>query len=364
MAAERTLILLFIAAMVMISGCCCATNVPKSTPAPATPIPATADGRMLGVDLTLPGDNNFSKAYFMAKDAGLSFVQLTPGWDDIEPAKGQYKDPQDNLAAAKAFYSAEGIKVALSVSPLDTNIDRVPADLKGKPMNDPAVIDRYNAMMDNVLSKLDGVTLQDVSVGNEVDVSLGNNDTKWQQYTDFYNAARAHLKAEHPDLKIGVKATFYGLTRDNVEHLRTLNENSDVILVTYYPLNPDFTVRDPSAVKGDFDKICSLYPGKEIYFLELGYPTSPLLNSSDEKQAEFVRQTFAAWDGHKDRIKLVNFVYMHDIPKSSVDKMTGYYGLNDPKFAAYLGTLGLRTADGTDRPAWTAFTEEAKARGF
>lgn len=353
-----------IVAAFLVAGCCSATNGPKGTPVPATPIPATADGRMLGVDLTLSSDNNFSIAYFIAKDAGLSVVQLTPGWDDIEPAKGEYRDPQDNLAAAKAFYTNQGIKVALSVSPLDTNVNRVPADLKGKPMNDREVIGRYNAMLDSVLSKLDGVTLQDVAIGNEVDISLGDNDSQWQQYTDFYNAALAHVKASHPGLKVGVKATFYGLTRDNVDRLKKLNENSDVILVTYYPLNPDFTVRDPSAVKGDFDKICALYPGKEIYFLELGYPSSQLLKSSDEKQAEFIRQTFAAWDEHKDQIKLVNFVYMHDIPQSSVDTMVRYYGLNDPKFAAYLGTLGLRTSDGSDKPAWPALKEEAKARGF
>jgi hypothetical protein len=300
----------------------------------------------------------------MAKAAGISFVQLTPGWNDIEPTKGPYVDPQYDLAIAKVFYTTEGLRVAFSVSPLDTNINRMPADLKSKAFNDPEVIDRYDQMMNATLATLDGVTLLDVSIGNEVDVALGNDDAKWSQYTDFYNAAKNSLKAGHPNETVGVKATFYGLTRDNVQHLQTLNKNSDVILVTYYPLNPDFTVRDPSVVKGDFDKICALYPGKQIYFLEAGYPSSTLLNSSDEKQAEFVRDLFAAWDDHKDQIKVVNFVYMHDISQADIDRMVGYYGLNDPKFAAYLGTLGLRTSDGQDKPAWATFKDEAKARGF
>lgn len=348
---------------VLVAGCC-ASTAPKVTPAVSTPHPVSADGRLLGIDLTQPANGNFSETYYMAKAAGIGFVQLTPGWDDIEPTKGAYQDPQNNLAAAKAFYSIEGLRVAFSVSPLDTNINRMPSDLQGKAFNDPEVIDRYNAMMNTTLGKLEGVTLLDVSIGNEVDVYLGSDDAKWTQYTDFYQSAEKSLKAGHPNETVGVKATFYGLTRDNVPHLQTLNKNSDVILVTYYPLNPDFTVRDPSVVKGDFDKICALYPGRQIYFLEAGYPSSPLLNSSEEKQAEFVRDVFAAWDEHKDQIKVVNFVYMHDVSQSDLDRMVGYYGLNDPGFSAYLGTLGLRTSDGLDKPAWTAFKEEAKSRGF
>lgn len=362
---SRSLVLAIVCLItaIIVSGCC-APTAPKVTPVAATPHPASADGRLLGIDLTQPTNGDFSTIYYMAKAAGIGFVQLTPGWDDIEPLKGPYKDPQDNLAAAKAFYSQEGLRVAFSVSPLDTNIDRLPSDLKGKSFNDPEVIDRYDEMMNATLSKLDGVTLLDVSIGNEVDISLGKDDAKWAQYTDFYRQTKDYLKASHPNLTVGVKATFYGLTRDNVQHLQELNENSDVVLVTYYPLSPDFTVRDPTAVKQDFDKICTLYPGKDIYFLEAGYPSSTLLSSSDEKQAEFVRQAFSAWDEHKDQIKVLNFVYMHDVSQSQLDTMVKYYGLNDPKFAAYLGTLGLRTNDGKDKPAWTAFKEEAKARGF
>lgn len=357
------LAIIFLTLVVLVAGCC-APTAPKATPVIATPHPASADGRLLGIDLTQPENGNFSETYYMAKAAGIGFVQLTPGWNDIEPAKGTYKDPQDNLAAANMFYSHEGLRVAFSVSPLDTNINRMPTDLKGKDFNDPEVIGRYDEMMNTTLAKLDGVTLLDVSIGNEVDVSLGNDDAKWSQYTDFFNAAKDSLKAGRPNETVGVKATFYGLTRDNVKHLQALNKNSDVILVTYYPLNPDFTVRDPSVVKEDFDKICTLYPGKQIYFLEAGYPSSTLLNSSDEKQAEFVRDLFAAWDEHKDQITVVNFVYMHDISQADTDRMVGYYGLNDPKFAAYLGTLGLRTSDDKDKPAWTVFKDEAKTRGF
>ncbi|HTX43157.1 MAG TPA: hypothetical protein VMC61_00410, partial [Methanocella sp.] len=248
MARKITLIVCLTVAA-LVAGCCCAPN----TPAVTTPRPISGEDRLLGVDMTLPADNDFARAYDMARDTGVRIVQITPAWDDIEPAQGQYKDPQDDLASAKAFYSHEGLRIALAVSPLDTNRDRRPPDLREKPFDDPGTIDRYDAMLDDVLSKLDGLALQDVAIGNEVDVYLGNDAGKWEQYTDFYRATKDHLKADHPGIRVGVKATFDGLTKRNVEQLKRLNGESDVILVTYYPLNPDFTVKDPSVVRGDFN---------------------------------------------------------------------------------------------------------------
>ena len=40
------------------------------------------------------------------------------------------------------------------------------------------------------------------------------------------------------------------------------------------------------------------------------------------------------------------------------------YGLSDPAFLAYLGTLGLRTADGRDKAAYAVSEAEAEARGW
>lgn len=355
---KNAIIILFLMVAIALVMGCAASNAPKN-------ITATASGeRMLGLDMTLPADNNFTNAYEMAKATGISFVQITPGWDDIEPSPGQYNDPQGQMDSARAFYSHENLKIALAVSPLDTNVDRMPADLKGRPFDDPTVVDRYDRMIDSVLKKYNGLSLLDLSIGNEVDVYLGSNETRWDQYDDLFNQVRDHVKAEYPDLKVGVKATFNGLVNGDTEQLKKLNENSDVILVTYYPLNPDFTVKDPSVVKDDFNRICSLYPGKDIYFLEIGYPSSTTLNSSEEKQAEFIRDTFAAWDEHKTQIKVLNFVYMHDVSQLQLDTMTGYYGLSDKNFIAYLGSLGLRTSDGNDKMAWTAFKEEALARGL
>jgi len=66
-----------------------------------------------------------------------------------------------------------------------------------------------------------------------------------------------------------------GLIGPHRAAMQTLNQSSDVILVTYYPLNPDFTVRDPETAFGtDLDRLCRAYPKRPIVYLEAGCPTS------------------------------------------------------------------------------------------
>jgi hypothetical protein len=137
-------------------------------------------------------------------------------------------------------------------------------------------------------------------------------------------------------------------------------------MITYYPLQSDFTVRDPGVVHADFDRVLSLYPGRPVIFTEAGYPSSPDCSSSEEKQAAFVRNIFRAWDAHADQIRGVAFLWLHDISPESVATLTSYYGLHARGFRGYLSSLGMRTYPGVgrDKPAFAALAEEAKARGW
>jgi hypothetical protein len=137
-----------------------------------------------------------------------------------------------------------------------------------------------------------------------------------------------------------------------------------VILVTYYPLKDDFTVRNPEIVNEDFRTITTQYPDRQIIFHETGYPSGAKCNSTEEKQADFIRNVFAAWDAHANQIDLIIFTWLTDVPPQSVREMEIYYGLSDPAFLEYLGTLGLRTysGSGTDKAALTALRLEVQKR--
>lgn len=365
--------LILIAALTVAGCCCCAggNRAPQATTTPTsgpTQIPhdgyAAPGGRLLGIAATPSSDNDFGKSFSMAKEAGLGVAEIPIRWDELEPAKGKFADANNDLKNGNTFYPAHGVYVAVTLACIDTNNDRRPADLRNLPFDDPAVIGRYDDAVDYVLSRLPDAQIICFSIGNEVDVYLGNDDIKWQQYENFYDQVAEHIRSVKPGLKIGVKTTLGGTNYNNVARIKNLNEDSDIILVTYYPLDDDFSVKAPSVAESDFDVICLNYSGKEIYFLEAGYPSSPIENSSEEQQARFVRELFVAWDKHQDQVKVVILLWLHDISPSMVNDLTQYYGLHDQKFAAYLGTLGLRTYDGKDKQGWAALKEESYARGF
>ena len=127
-----------------------------------------------------------------------------------------------------------------------------------------------------------------------------------------------------------------------------VNERTDIVSVTYYPLNSDFTVKPPEVVSDDFQKLVTAYTYNPlpIYFAECGYPSSNICNSSEQKQAEFYRQVFKAWDEQYEHIKYLTIFKTTDWSQATVDFLETYYGISDPAFKEYLRTLGIRTYPG------------------
>jgi hypothetical protein len=75
---------------------------------------------------------------------------------------------------------------------------------------------------------------------------------------------------------------------------------------------------------------------------------------------------FEAWDTHAAQIETISFFALTDFSPSYVEELQRYYGFPDPRFAAYLGTLGLRTfpGAGTDKEAFSELRLQASQRGW
>ena len=338
---------------------------PTVNPSPTNPSTFSTlpkGDRQLSIDITEGSDGDFNDAFTLARDAGMEVTGLSVYWDEIETSPDVY-DPDSNwLAIANSFYPTRGTAVSLTISVIETTNARLPTDLAGKTFNDPELIKRFNELLDYVADQIPDLTLTTISIGNEVDGYL--NGKQWDQYDNFFQDVSIHAHGLWPDVPIGVKATFDGLTGGAEDKLARLNQTSDAVFITYYPLNRDITVKEPDAVLADFDTISRLYPERSIYFLELGYPSGKDNNSSQGKQAEFVRQTFQAWDAHLEQIRLISFTWLTDIDPAAVKRYERYYGISNRGFASYLGTLGLRTFDNKDKEAFRALREEAEKRGW
>lgn len=132
------------------------------------------------------------------------------------------------------------------------------------------------------------------------------------------------------------------------------------------PLDSDTTVASGNRVlgvaisdrsDGDFN---SAY-GEAV---AAGMESTGQCGSSEALQADFVTEAFQAWDRHADQVEMLEFVWMHDISSEQLSVYEQYYGVSDTCFLEYLATLGLKTADGADKPAWLRLMAEASARGW
>jgi hypothetical protein len=318
------------------------------------------------LDANAPEDEDFDKVIEMAKELGAESIRLSIYWDDFETAPGVF-DPDPNwLAIANQFYSAQDLKISLTLSVLDTTEIRLPSDLEGKSFADQEVIQRFINFLDYTKTQLTDVELVYLAIGNEIDGVLGGDEKAWQDFDSFYQETAAYAQMVWPDLPISTKVTFDGIKNEAAPFVNEIYRNSDVVMVTYYPLEGDFNVKDPEVVLDDFQALVGFFPEKQILIPEIGYPTSPENKSSEKKQAEFIHYSFQAWDEHREQITLLSYSWLSDLPSSSVKDLETYYGLNDKGFAEFLRTLGLRTypGSGEDKLGYQVLRTEAKLRGW
>lgn len=364
-------------------------DLPPDASRPEAGNPPVPKGtRKLGLEINTADDQDYLRVYAIAREAGVEVTNVTLGWDDIEyPPSADAGSDADAAIAADAGSDAEAggpeyfnaylhianlvfpaykTQVSLGVRPVDTNGSHAPPDLAQKPWDAPEVLARFNRVQDYVFREVPDLSISVYVIGNEIDVSFGSDATKYAAYKTFYEGAATYARSLRPGLKVGVAATLGGLTGAQKAALQSVNATSDFVVATYYPVAQGFAVRGVSEVRADLDALVQAYPGKPIYLRETGCPSADTLGSSDALQAEFVREMFSVWDERRDRIPVVTFFTMHEYGQPQLDALASYHGVSDPRFLAFLRTLGLRRANdgGADKPAFEVLSREAKARGW
>lgn len=348
----------------LMSGAARADGTPERKPTARDSAPVPKGSRILGIALGEAEDKDFGKAFAAAKSAGLQATTLSLNWTDIEANPGTLKNGL--LSIANTFYSSTKTKLDLVLRPINTNRKEVPADLKETPFDAPEMQARFRKLLDYVFSQIPDLDLHSLAIGNEVDAYLGTDDRLWKQYVAFYKAASAYARTKRRNLKVGVVAQFSGLAESAVERFKALKATSDLIFVTYYPLDSAFHVKAPAIVHTDFARLTKLYANRPLNVIEIGYPTGAACGSSEEKQAEFVRNVFQMWDRYAAQIPTLHFEWLTDLAPAAVEGFGKYYGVSTEGFKGFLATLGLRTypGSGRDKLGFLALKEEAKARGW
>jgi len=337
----------------------------------SNPVQKPAQGtRILGMDVKQTPSVTYATAYDQAMATGVREVSVSLDWALLEPTVGNYDNTLPGII--DTFYPIQTGDLTLVLRPLDTPGPSLPAELAGLTYDDPAVITAFENFLTNLHAQLPTLNasgkLKWMHVGNEIDAYLGSDSARWSQWQTFFMAAKAKiisLWGTGVEVSSIIQFSALGDAGKLALYQNVLPELDSAVL-TYYPLNADFTMRPPSTVATDFDFMVNTLPGKTILLQECGYPSSPVNNSSETLQADFVSSVFDAWDTHLTRIRLIDFTWQYDVSSAQVDQWVIDFGVSgqpdEAAFRAYLGTLGLSNFDSTEKEALQRLRNESQAR--
>lgn len=331
--------------------------------------------RTLAFQVDMTQNMNFDSAFGHAQSLCIESVHSSFWWQGLEPSPNQIGGPIfDLINVVDWYYSSKGVQVELQIAPINGPNLEMPSDLQNTAFDDPQMIARFNTLLDSVFAHLPTVELAALNIGNEHDFIIAGDTVFARQYATFLDSVSTHAKdlyfAIHgTDLKVGTTLTFDGLTAPSTRAAcHIMNENTDIISTTYYPLNNDFTMESPTVVYTDFTTLTTEYPDtlQPIYFTECGYASSTFCNSSEAQQADFYRIVFDAWDQHINHIPYITIFKSTDWSATEVNDLAMAYGINDTIFKEYLRTLGVRTfpRDGMHKEAFEQIRCEVDSRGW
>lgn len=339
----------------------------------ADPLPR--GDRVLSIDVNQSQTGDYNAAWAIAESCGIQNIGLSLDWNQFEATANTFSDPNGWLVAANTYYPAQGATLTLTLRPLHNSVKPVPPDLVATPFEDGSqtMATRFCAMLDWVMAQLPDVTIEALVIGSEYDVYL-NATGEWSDYGWFMSRVVTHVRASPYSARIpriAAEATFDGYVTQPVG-VAAINGVCDVAGVSYYAIGAGFAVKNQTTVRADLDSLLSFASaGKPLCFYQFGCPASwrdgsGTVHDRSAEQAAFIRTAFAFWDANPTTVRLMDFTWLHDMSPAELAIQEAYFGLSDPAFLTFLGSLGMRSYSGAGaaKSAWTVLREEAYVRDW
>lgn len=339
-----------------------ASNLPGRRPdAEPKPRPTAGSSRPL-IGLTpnaMATDPNtpesMIKRFDQALQTGVGFVVANGNWTELEPRNGQFKLDSLNylLSVSKQLPVSYTLRII-------NNLDRdVPPDLRRTRWNHPQMRRRLFRLIDELAPMMKG-RVRWFMLGYEANEYLRRHPNEADEFMKLYEAAAAHVKKRVPGIQVSSTLMFSAL--DQLQgRLAPLNRNMDFLALTYAPLESDFSVMDPSVVPRDFQKMKQVAAGRKVLLQEIGYPSSGVVNSSEDKQARFYRLAFEQIDRDPDLFEAVNWMMLADLSDAVTKQYSEFFGLkNVAKFEAVLQTMGVFDTRGRPKKSWAIFRDNVR----
>lgn len=313
-----------------------------------------------------------------ATAAGMNAYSVYLDWPELEPAPGSYdfSDLRDTLTWA----SENGLSTFANITVIDIESLVVPPEflIAGSVdtlateagFDDPELVERFLALLDEVTPLLVEHGVFYLGVGNEVDAWLNNQPAdRVQAYLDFIATARAHVHKRAPELAVGVTVTGF-VPLDDPDMLDTLYEVADVISANIYGIDAmTFTITNREDTIALVENFLAAFDGRPVIIPELGCASAESMQSSLADQQECFETMFDVLTEYPN-VRFVTVFTFHDFDDFTCGLIQAVFGFDDKedfetvydeRIADYLCTLGLVNADGSPKPAYEAFLAGVEA---
>lgn len=292
-----------------------------------------------------------------AVEAGVNLIYISPKWNEVETGRENYK--LDDIRYQISEAADLGFPAILHLRIIDTNQRAVPSDLSGKAWDSAEMIARAGKLIDAVVPLLRN-KVEYFLVGNEINGYFGQHRNEVDSYARLVSSLAGKIRNRVPGAKVSVSTNFDGID-DCRALLRPVCEKSDFFATTYYALSPSFMVRDPAGTEGDLQHLLQAAGNKKVFLQEVGYPTSPVNGSSEDKQAQTFSRVLDFAASHSDHFIGLNFTFMSDFSDSMVRQFTRYYGSGANQFGSFLKTLGMFDDQGRPKRSWGVFSQKVRS---
>ena len=294
--------------------------------------------------------------YQMMSNKGMGYSHSIHTWPELENIQdnGQLFLYVNYIAHLKNDY---GFKFHLLIRNPSVTFNDVPSAYAGLTFEDTVLI---NAFYDFAIEMVDSfaIVLDYLTIGGESDIYWEIYPNEMTNYVNLLSGIADYVHSNYPSIKFATTLTFEHGIKTNDTLWQLTKDFSDILSVTYWPLDANFmvplTVIDD--ISDDIQDLLFAAEGKQIIIKESGLPSSSMLNSSETLQAQFVEELFRQ-TVDVDQIEIVGWDFLADFDKASVDYLVNFQQIYTPEFRAYSETLGLMDTLGNQKPAYSTYLQ-------
>jgi hypothetical protein len=332
----------------------------------ADKIPLLDEGNHLGIvigfDELIPAvtQDAIEDRWDEAIESGLSTARVQLSWQELEPDPGIYNIRV--LEEILSDYDSQGLQILLSITAYDSEGPETPQDLKDKRFDDPVLISRFKALLEEIKPLFKKYRVYAISIANEPDNDFGEVENLANEMLVFLKEIKSHIHSLNENIAVTITLAELNYSIGDSGILEIIAE-SDIACWNVYGVNlsdtyPYFSVQQEEELIGDLQGMVDASMGKQIVIQEVGlHSGSTYLDSSEQVQLNFFKTIFQFIQNYPSIRAAYVFQLVDWSPETAAllldPAMGNAYNL---AYLEYLQTLGLiNYSDGTAKPAWTEF---------